>query len=268
MGAAVDPFMLGVEQFGTQISFKDNHSGLAQELQRTALRSGTRTQRNLIEGFKEITEFCDQFCLPKAVCDIAKQLFKRAADEKVLRAREQRAGMAACIFIACRQARVDRTFKEIAAMAHIEKKALSDNFKRLSQTFKLSVSAPSSPSKMAALVAPEIAGPEVHLGRVLNQLGLPHNYEPICAEIIRNGRSHSLFDSRQPLTILGTVIYFACHLLGNPKTLSEIKVVVEVGESTMRALYQKLYGQQDKLIKTAWVQQGIAKTERLLIRAY
>lgn len=66
---------------------------------------------------------CEAISLPKNIIDTSKQLFKRVDEEKLLRGKNQDAIIAACIFIACRQGRVSRTFKEIVALTSVPKKA-------------------------------------------------------------------------------------------------------------------------------------------------
>src|ERR1700731_3292306 len=109
VGAASNPIMEGVEQLDTIISFRDGGSGIARELQRAASRSqNNRAERNLLTAFRDIGSWCDQFSLPKTISDIAKQLYKRSEEEKLLRGKATEAVIAACIFIACRQAHVPR----------------------------------------------------------------------------------------------------------------------------------------------------------------
>jgi transcription initiation factor TFIIIB Brf1 subunit/transcription initiation factor TFIIB len=63
--------------------------------------------------FRNIPSWCDQSSLPKMISDVAKWLYKRADKEKLLRGKPLDAVIAACIFIACQQAHVPRTFHEI-----------------------------------------------------------------------------------------------------------------------------------------------------------
>jgi hypothetical protein len=66
--------------------FKDGGTGIARELQRAATRfQNSRSERNLLSAFRDISSWCDQFSLPKTISDIAKQLYKRADEEKLLR---------------------------------------------------------------------------------------------------------------------------------------------------------------------------------------
>jgi Transcription factor TFIIB repeat len=86
VGAASDPLMEGMEQLETIIVFKDGGTGIARELQRAATRfQNSRSERNLLSAFRDISSWCDQFSLPKTISDIAKQLYKRADEEKLLR---------------------------------------------------------------------------------------------------------------------------------------------------------------------------------------
>ncbi|KAH9028545.1 hypothetical protein EDB84DRAFT_1272161, partial [Lactarius hengduanensis] len=97
VSAAAGPLMEGMEQLDTIIGFKDCSMGIACELQRAPMHlsehliaftdvcsQNSHSERNLLSAFRDISSWCDQFSLPKAICDIAKQLYKRADEEKLL----------------------------------------------------------------------------------------------------------------------------------------------------------------------------------------
>lgn len=253
--------MEGMEQLDTVISFKDGGSGIARELQRAASRSSaSRSERNLLQAFREIASFCDQFSLPKTISDIAKQLYKRSDEEKLLRGKPLDAVIAACIFIACRQAHVPRTFREICTLTHVSKKTLGQCYKALEAAFNLS---PGATAKAAAVSEDSHAGPERLLPRFVNHLDLPPNFESICAEVIKEGRSLHIADGRSPTSIIAGAIYFTCHLLGKSKSTRDISHVIGVSEGTIKLVYRLYYAQRDKLVKEEWIQDGRAKMERL-----
>ena len=52
-----------------------------------------------MQAFRDISSWCDQFSLPKTISDIAKQLYRRADEEKLLQGKNLDAVIAACIFI-------------------------------------------------------------------------------------------------------------------------------------------------------------------------
>lgn len=259
VGAASDPLMEGIEQLDTVISFRDGGSGMARELQRAASRSqSSRSERNLLTAFRDISSWCDQFSLPKTISDIAKQLYKRSDEEKLLRGKPLDAVIAACIFIACRQAHVPRTFREICNLTHVSKKTLGQCYKALEQAFNLTPGASAHSS-----VNSPTTGPETLLVRYCNHLDLPAKVQSICADIIVTARNHGIADGRSPVSIAGGAIYFTCHLLGKVKSARDISAVAGVSEGTIKLVYRLYYAERDKLVKEEWIKDGKAKMERL-----
>lgn len=248
--------MDGIEQLDTVISFKDGGSGIARELQRAASRSqSSRSERNLLSAFRDISSWCDQFSLPKMISDIAKQLYKRSDEEKLLRGKPTDAVIAACIFIACRQAHVPRSFKEICNLTHVSKKTLGQCYKALEQAFNL---APGAAAGDAIA-----SGPEDLLIRYCNHLDLPPRVQPMCRDIIIEARNQGIADGRSPTSVACGCIYFTCLLVGEPRTPREIMAVGGVSEGTIKLVYRLYYAQKEKLVKKKWLDEGKASFERL-----
>lgn len=265
VGAAIDPLMEGVEQLDTTISFKDGGSGLARELQRAASRgSASRSERNLLQAFRDISSWCDQFSLPKTISDIAKQLYKRSDEEKLLRGKPLEAVIAACIFIACRKAHVPRTFREICNLTHVSKKVLGQCYKQLEQAFNLT---PGASADRHTSSATSGTGPEDLLVRYCNHLDLPPNVQPICSDIIVKARDLGIALGRSPISVAGGAIYFTCHLLGKPKSMKDISAVAGVSEATIKLVYRLYYAEKEKLVKEEWIKDGRAKLERLPVES-
>jgi len=259
VGAASDPLLEGMEQLDTVISFRDGGSGISRELQRAASRSqNSRAERNLLTAFRDISSWCDQFSLPKMISDIAKQLYKRSDEEKLLRGKPLDAVIAACIFIACRQAHVPRTFREICNLTHVSKKVLGQCYKALEQAFNLSPGAAQNSN-----AASPSTGPENLLVRYCNHLDLPANVQSITSDVIIAARKHGIADGRSPVSIAGGAIYFTCNLLGRPKSLRDISAVAGVSEGTIKLVYRLYYSERQKLVKPEWIDEGKANLERL-----
>ena len=92
-------------------------------------RTVTSSDRTLINAFKTISEMADRINLPKTIIDRANNLFKMVHDGKNLKGRANDAIAAACLYIACRQEGVPRTFKEIVAVSTVSKKEIGRCFK-------------------------------------------------------------------------------------------------------------------------------------------
>ena len=67
--------------------------------------------RALINAFREIGAMADRINLPRTIIDRANVLFKQVHDGKSLKGRNNDAIASACLYIACRQESVPRTFK-------------------------------------------------------------------------------------------------------------------------------------------------------------
>lgn len=104
----------------TYISARDSGTGRASLLNKAQSKiKEVKDERDLLDAFKQIGVMCDRIGLAKVVSDAAKQFYKKVEDEKLIKPNKlmtKEAVMAACIFIACRQKHVSRTFKEICAL--------------------------------------------------------------------------------------------------------------------------------------------------------
>ncbi|KAF7294313.1 hypothetical protein HMN09_01160300 [Mycena chlorophos] len=185
-------------------------------------------------------------------------LYKRSDEEKLLRGKPLDAVIAACIFIACRQAHVPRTFREICNLTHVSKKLLGQCYKALEQAFNL------NPGASATASTPGVTtGPENMLARYCNHLDLPQNVQAVCKDVIIAAREHGIADGRSPVSIAGGAIYFTCNLLGVSKALKDISAVAGVSEGTIKLVYKLYHADKEKLVKQEWIDSGKADLERL-----
>ncbi|EJD53975.1 cyclin-like protein [Auricularia subglabra TFB-10046 SS5] len=262
VGAAQDPLLDEQDQLATAIGFRDGNTGVARELQRAASRgmNGARSERSIQTAFREISNMCDSFSLPKSISDIAKQLYKRADEEKLLRAKSLDAVIAACIFIACRQAQVPRTFREICELTRVPKKIIGQCYKTLEQAFNLAPGANGSTNDRGIVAG---TGPEDLLVRYCNHLGLPPNIQSYASDIIVEARNQGIAAGRSPVSIAGAAIFFTCHLLDQTKSVKDITGVAGVSEGTLKLVYKLLYADREKLVKQEWIDAGKASLDRL-----
>lgn len=65
----------------------------------------------MTQAISVIREMSERLHLPKATQDHAAKKFKEVLDSKALKGRNSEAQVAACLYIACRQEGVPRTFK-------------------------------------------------------------------------------------------------------------------------------------------------------------
>ncbi|KAE8610687.1 hypothetical protein XENTR_v10012202 [Xenopus tropicalis] len=74
-------------------------------------RTMSSSDRAMMNAFKEITNMADRINLPRNIVDRTNNLFKQVYEQKSLKGRSNDAIASACLYIACRQEGVPRTFK-------------------------------------------------------------------------------------------------------------------------------------------------------------
>ncbi|KAK4705913.1 transcription initiation factor TFIIB, partial [Phenoliferia sp. Uapishka_3] len=245
VGGPADPLLDASEQFTTIISFKDGNTGAARALQMAASKMSKAEGggRNLSQAYRDCQTMCDAISLPKSISDTAKQLFKRVDEEKLLKGKNQDAIIAACIFIACRQGRVPRTFKEIVALTSVPKKDIGQCFKVLERAFE-TTGPGAGPNATASA--------DSFITRYCNHLGLPVPVQRAAVFVVTRVGEEGVLAGRSPITVAAACILFATSLWGIPAKAKDIAQVAGVQDSTIRTSYKFLYAVKEKLVDEKW----------------
>ncbi|ORY77992.1 transcription initiation factor IIB [Leucosporidium creatinivorum] len=246
VGGPQDPLLDAAEQFSTIISFKDGNTGAAKALQMAASRVSKDQGggRDLQAAFRDIGTMCDVISLPRSIVDTSKQLFKRVDEEKLLKGKSQDAIIAACIFIACRQGRVARTFKEIVALTNVPKKDIGQCFKVLERAFETTAPGQAPPSSATSA--------DSLITRYCNHLGLPVPVQRASVYVGTRAGEEGILAGRSPITIAAACILFATMLWGVAKPTKDIAMVAGVQESTIRTAFKILTQDKEKLVNQQW----------------
>ncbi|KAF9164907.1 transcription initiation factor IIB [Actinomortierella ambigua] len=233
VGSAANPLLNG-PQLDTVISQKDGGSGAARELNRTHGRvTAVKGERNLLQAYKEISAMCEAIGLPKLIVDVAKQLYKRVEDEKLLRGKPNESIIAACIFIACRQEGVPRTFKEVCALTQVPKKEIGRCFKALARHLETNVQTMTSVDLMS---------------RFCSNLNLPMEVQKAAIDLTKKAKELGTLAGKSPVSIAAACIYMASSLHSHARSTRDISVVCGVSEVTIKNAYKYLYNERTKIV--------------------
>ncbi|KFY28716.1 hypothetical protein V493_02799 [Pseudogymnoascus sp. VKM F-4281 (FW-2241)] len=267
VGDGANPLLNG-SQLSTTIAFGDG-SGRSRDLQRAQNKSAhDKSTKNLLAAYKEIGAHCDAIGIPKTGADVAKHLFKMVDDAKAFKGKSQEALIAGCIFIACRQSGVPRTFREIYALTKVSKKDIGRTFKALEKFF-------ASDENKAAMTNGSLTQTDSYQAttstnavdlvlRFCSQLGL-HGQQFVKVSQGLADKVSTMGDlaGRSPLSVAAACIYMASHLLGKPKSAREIGNMAGVSDGTIRTAYKFLYQDRERLIEPEWLAGGKGKMENL-----
>lgn len=184
------------------------------------------SDRALIAAFKEISTMADRINLPKTIVDRANNLFKQVHDGKNLKGRSNDAKASACLYIACRQEGVPRTFKEICAVSKISKKEIGRCFKLTLKALATSV---------------DLITTEDFMSRFCSNLDLPNSVQRAATHIARRAVEMDIVPGRSPISVAAAAIYMASQASEHKKNQKEIGDIAGVADVTIRQAYKLMY---------------------------
>ncbi|KAJ3254873.1 transcription initiation factor IIB [Boothiomyces macroporosus] len=225
VGAASDPLLGGSNHLdSTTISAMDKGTGMSKELSRTHNKiSHDRGMQNVLDAFKSIQHMGDTIGLPRIV-----------DDEKTLRGKSAEAIKAACLFIACREHKSERTFKEICNLTKVSTKEIGRCYKLIQPT----LSKPSQPKTLDAYVR-----------RFCSQLDVNNETTRSALKLCQMVSDRGILAGKSPITLIAACLYFASALSDDPKSAKDIALTAQCTESTLRNAYRKIYEDRYELGK-------------------
>ncbi|XP_062515164.1 transcription initiation factor IIB-like [Corticium candelabrum] len=232
VGAAENP-LLGGGDLSTGVGHLP-HGGdqsLVHMIQHRSSQSGT-SDRSLVHGLREISQMADRINLPRMIVDGANVLFKQVDSEKHLKGRSNDAIASACLYIACRQEQVPRTFKEICAVSKVSKKEIGRCFKLIKRAVE---------TKVGQVVSTDF------MSRFCANLGLSPNVQRAAMHIAKKANELDLCPGKVYTSIAAAAIYLASQTSSNKKSQKEVGAVVGVAETTIRATYKLIYPAREQL---------------------
>jgi len=194
--------------------------------------SNNAADKYLMNGFREIAIQCDRASLPDSIVSRAKLRFKNVYEAKCLRNRSVAAISAACIFIACREEGVERSFKEVVSISRVPKKEIGRCFKIIISNLPELAGAKNKSN--------DVVTPTAFMDRFCSRLGVSRTTSMCAINIADQVRKLDLAAGKNPLTITAAAIFMAS--MASPKEdhrkLSEICDTCGIAESTVKNTYK------------------------------
>ncbi|KAK7580220.1 hypothetical protein V9T40_000849 [Parthenolecanium corni] len=185
----------------------------------------TSSDRTLICVFKEIATMADRINLPKTIVDRANYLFKQVHDTQKLRRRPHDILASACLYLACREEGVPRTFKEISAIGNVNMKKISRCYMTLRELLDTNV---------------DIIKSDDFMSRFCSKLGISHLIQRAATHIARQAEEMDVAAGKSPISIAAAAIYMASQASREKKNLKEIADVTGVAATTIKTSYKLL----------------------------
>ena len=261
VGGPQDEFIEG-EQLATTVAFSESKAHKA--LSRTQNNANQdKAQKGLMQAYKEIVSLCEAINMGQNVSNAAKHIFKLVDKYKFMKGKPQEAVIAGCIFIACRQNNVPRTFREIFNLTSVSKKEVGRVFKQLQKFLqKLQDTEGEGATGLNTVTNYEntSVGAEDLCGRYVSQLGFKNQQKisKISRALAEKANDISALAGRSPLSVAAACIYMACHLVGEPRSSTPIAKQAGVSDGTVKTAYKHLFAARDQLIEKEWLDEGMS----------
>ncbi|OON18834.1 transcription factor TFIIB repeat-containing domain protein [Opisthorchis viverrini] len=185
--------------------------------------------------------------------DHANLLFKQVYETKNLRGRSNDAVSTACLYMACRQEGVPRTFKateyhmnayilaylfdfsrdlEVCAVSRVSKKEIGKVFKKILKILETNV---------------QSVTVEDFMSRFCGNLNLNIAVQRVANVVARRALNLNLVAGRSPVSVAAAAIYMAACALGYQKEKREIGEVAGCAEATITCAYRAMHARASEL---------------------
>lgn len=188
-------------------------------------RVSSSKDRNLSFALSELDRMASALELPKNVREAASVLYRRTIDEDLVRGRSIEEMTSACLYAACRKARIPRSLDETSEVAKVSKKDIGRTYRYISRELELQLN-PTSPVD--------------YIPRFVSELGLSGNVRTEAEKLIQRAMEEGLTSGRGPLGVSAAAIYITAANGGEKRTQREVAEVANVTEVTVRNRYKEL----------------------------
>lgn len=189
------------------------------------IRVSDAAERNLAFALSELDRMASQLQLPRNLKEMAAVLYRKAVMEHLIRGRSIEGVTAACLYAACRMAKIPRTLDEIEEVARVDKKEIGRSYRFIARELNLKLP-PTNPID--------------YVGRFADQLGLNERTKRKAIEILKEAVKRGLTSGRGPMGVAAAALYIASVLEGEKRTQREVAEVAHVTEVTVRNRYKEL----------------------------
>lgn len=183
------------------------------------VRQSKKGERSLGEGLKQVDRYASLMRLPNSIRHEAGVVYRRAAQEGIVRGRSIAIIAAASIYVACRVHGFPRTLQEIVDSLKIDRKKLSRTYTILNRELKLKIP-PTSP--------------EDYLPRIAESLELEPGTRALASRMVRELSNDPAFASMLPTGTVAGAVYIASILKDDRRSQDEISKAAGVSEVTLR----------------------------------
>ena len=191
---------------------------------RTQTRSSKGTSRKI--AFGQLDRLKQKLALPDPVVQKAAYIYRKIQQKKIVRGRTRNGAMAACVYIACRESRIPRTFDEVAGIANITRKEVSNAYIAIVLGLELRI---------------PLIDPVRYLVKLANKTQVDEKIKRYAIGYLKQVTDSNLSAGKDPMSIAATVLYLTClHYGDESRTQRYFAEAAGISDVTIRNRRQEL----------------------------
>lgn len=181
--------------------------------------------RNLSQALSEMTRLNSKLNLPKNIVETGSLLYRRALKANLIRGRSIDCIVTACLYMACRQCGVIRTFEDIADSCNVSKREAARSYRFLLK-------------ELNPRVPP--VNPMDYIGKLVSKLSLTGETERLAKMVLSQASMMRLTGGRGPAGMAAASVYIGTRLTSDHRTQEDIAREAQVTGVTIRNRYKEL----------------------------
>lgn len=151
--------------------------------------------RSRIDAFRQLDRLKQKLVLPGSVVEKAAYIYRKAQQKKIVRGRTRAGAMAACVYIACREFGLPRTFDEVTRTTNITRKEVSKAYVAIVLGLELRI---------------PVIDPIRCLVKLANKTHVDEKITRYAIGYLKQAIDSNISAGKDPMSIAATALYLMC----------------------------------------------------------
>ena len=187
-------------------------------------------KHGLKKGLVELNRLKDKMAISGSIAERAAYIYRKAAENGLVRGRSITAVVAAALYIACREAGTTRTLKDMETASNARRRDIARYYRCLVNEMDMKIPVVDAIQCVA---------------RIANMIGITEKTKRHAVDIIRHVQKHEISAGKYPMALAGGALYMAGITNCENKTQREIAMSANVTDVTIRNQCQHIRGLAD-----------------------
>lgn len=185
-------------------------------------------------AFRQLNNLREKLALPSRVMEKAAYIYRKAQHREIIKGRTRTGAMAACVYIACREELIPRTFNEVAEISNIRRKEMWKAYRAIVSELELKV---------------PLIDPVRCLVKIANKTGVNEKVKRYAIDYMKQIIDCNISAGRDPMGLAATVLYISSQNFGSlDKSQKYFADTAGISDVTVRNRRQELRSKMPHLL--------------------